>query len=55
MDYLPPFVVHGAHTITAEEIKTGAAHFKKLMQLLRDDSIDSTLLKQVEYLNDIKL
>lgn len=55
MDYLPPFVVHGAHTITAEEIKNEAAHFKKLMQQLRDDLIDSSLLKQVEYLNDFKL
>jgi glutathione-regulated potassium-efflux system ancillary protein KefG len=55
MDYLPPFVVHGAHTISDEEIKTEAARFKKLMQLLRDDLIDGDTLKSATYLNDIKL
>lgn len=55
MEYLPPFVVHGAHTISDEGIATEAARYKKLMQLLRDEKIDDTAFTLVEYLNDIKL
>ncbi len=55
MDYLPPFVVHGSHTISAEEIKTEAVRFKRLVQLFRDELIDIADLHSVEYLNDMKL
>jgi glutathione-regulated potassium-efflux system ancillary protein KefG len=34
MDYLPPFVVHGAHTIKNEEIAVYAEKYRKLLQML---------------------
>lgn len=55
MEYLPPFVVHGAHTILPEEIVNAASGYKRLMMKLRDGLIDDTVLHSVEYLNDIKL
>ena len=55
MDYLPPFVVHGVHTITPEAILAEVAHYKKLLQSLRDNAIDPATLNSVEYLNDIRL
>ena len=55
MEYLPPFVVHGAHTISTDEITNEATRFKTLLQMLRDGLIDNAAFNSIEYLNDIKL
>ena len=55
MQYIAPFVVHGAHTIQPTEIAVEAARYKQLLQMLRDGMIDDATLASVEYLNDIKL
>jgi glutathione-regulated potassium-efflux system ancillary protein KefG len=55
MDYLPPFVVHGAHTILPSEISAEAARYKQLLQMLRDGRIDNSAFESIEYLNDIEL
>lgn len=53
MKYLPPFVVHGSHTITKEGILEYASKYKKLMLDLRDEKLDSSAISSVEYLNDL--
>ena len=53
MEYLPPFVVHGSHTIHDEEIALFAEKYRKALILLRDEKIDAEALKGVTYLNDI--
>ena len=40
MEYLPPFVVHGTHKITKEEIARHGEDYKKIITALRDGTID---------------
>lgn len=53
MEYLPPFVVHGAHTITHEKISVYAHNYQKALDLLRDGKISRIKLKSAEYFNDL--
>ena len=53
MDYLPPFVVHGSHTINLKGINDYAEIYKKLLIDLRDDKIDFDALLKMDYLNEI--
>jgi glutathione-regulated potassium-efflux system ancillary protein KefG len=53
MEYLPPFVVHGAHTITREKISVYAHNYQKALDLLRDGKISRIKLKSAEYFNDL--
>lgn len=36
MEYLPPFVVHGAHGMTAGEIEEHASRYRRTVEALRD-------------------
>jgi len=40
MDYLPPFVVHGTHTLTPEEISRYGEVYRNIITAFRDDEID---------------
>lgn len=40
MEYLPPFVVHGAHGMTAERIDEQARGYRRLLEALRDERLD---------------
>lgn len=53
MEYLPPFVIHGSHTISEDEIVAASLKYKKLLLDLRDDKIDFSKLHELEYLNDL--
>lgn len=53
MEYLPPFVVHGSHTISQKEITAQAEKYLHVIQLLRDEKTDLQSLLQLEYLNDL--
>lgn len=53
MEYLPPFVVHGAHTIRQNEISVYAEKYKKALLMLRDGSYNPEGLKKAEYFNDL--
>jgi glutathione-regulated potassium-efflux system ancillary protein KefG len=53
MTYLPPFVVHGSHTISNKEIKHHSELYRKLIEGFRDESIDQDELLTMEYANDI--
>lgn len=40
MVYLPPFVVHGAHGMTAERIERHARDYRRVIEALRDERLD---------------
>lgn len=52
MVYLPPYVVHGTHSITTEEIKYDRENYHKLIGLLRDDQLEMPKIKELNFLND---
>jgi glutathione-regulated potassium-efflux system ancillary protein KefG len=53
MEYLPPFVVHGAHTIRQSEISAYAEKYKRALIMLRDGKIDLNKMKRAEYFNEL--
>lgn len=53
MDYLPPFVVHGSHTIGQPEIGEYARKYKRAIEMLRDDKLEKERFAKTEYLNDL--
>lgn len=53
MEYLPPFVVHGAHTINQKEITVFAEKYKKVLIMLRDGNFDRDEMKKATYFNDL--
>ena len=53
MTYLPPFVVHGSHTISDKEIEKFAQTYHDLIVLLRDEKVDLTELLLMEYSNNL--
>jgi len=53
MEYLPPFVVHGSHTIKNQDIENYAVLYRELLLSLRDETLSKKNLSKVEYLNDL--
>ncbi|WP_347838153.1 NAD(P)H-dependent oxidoreductase [uncultured Draconibacterium sp.] len=53
MQYLPPFVVHGSHTLAQDQLKTCAANYRSLILLLRDSKINPAIFENIEYINEI--
>jgi glutathione-regulated potassium-efflux system ancillary protein KefG len=51
MDYLPPFVVHGTHSLTDEAIRAHAADYRRVIEALRDGRIDLDAVRRHERLN----
>ncbi|UCD34902.1 MAG: NAD(P)H-dependent oxidoreductase [Nitrospiraceae bacterium] len=51
MDYLPPFVVHGTHTITPEEIARHGKDYWRVMVALRDGTLDLDAARSLGRLN----
>ena len=52
MHYLPPFVVHGTHFISPEDMEQGGEHYSTLLQLLERNDYDLTEFSGHRYLND---
>ncbi len=55
MHYLPPFVTHGSHTISEEELKKQAKAYRDVIVNLRDRKINLRDLEGVEYMNNLIL
>jgi glutathione-regulated potassium-efflux system ancillary protein KefG len=51
MEYLPPFVVYGTHTLTGSEISRHAADYRKVITAIRDDRIDWEAARVIPRLN----
>lgn len=52
MHYLPPFVIHGTHSISSEEIDFYSKQYKQLLQYLIVAEIDVKEINTHHYLND---
>ena len=50
MEYLPPFVIHGAHTMGDAEIEKFSEKYINVLSILREGSED---LDKMEYFNDL--
>lgn len=53
MKYLPPFVVHGSHTIGEKELQSYSIQYRSLMRMLVSEEITSETLINKEYINTI--
>lgn len=51
MDYLPPFVVHGTHLMTEDEIHAHAWDYHRTIEALRDGTIDLDEARRFPRLN----
>ncbi len=52
MEYSAPFVVHGTHALTTEEIDEHAADYARLLTGIRDDCVDWEAARDYARLND---
>ena len=52
MIFLPPFVVHGTHSIDATQVDLYRDDYHKLLSLIRDDKLNIGKARELEYLND---
>lgn len=52
MTLLPPYVVHGTHRITSEELLNYNQEYKKLLQKLGDNPIDIVSIRKLNYFNE---
>lgn len=53
MHYLPPFVIHGSHTLSDADLQKHANEYKTLITMLRDGTYNKTLATGHEYSNTI--
>ncbi len=51
MEYLPPFVVHGTHGMTEEEILRHARDYRTTLEALRDGTVDVEAARRSPRLN----
>ncbi|MEM7247047.1 MAG: NAD(P)H-dependent oxidoreductase [Acidobacteriota bacterium] len=53
MEYLPPFVVQRTHALSDDELSAHAAEYRRLLEALRDGSLDDERLRAASYLNEL--
>jgi glutathione-regulated potassium-efflux system ancillary protein KefG len=51
MDYLPPFVVHGSHAMTADALSAHAHDYRRILEGLRDGTVDLDAARRQPRLN----
>ena len=51
VEYLPPFIVHGALGMTRERVLGHAADYRRIVEALRDDTLDIEAARRRQYLN----
>lgn len=51
MEYLPPFVAHGAHGMTEEVLARHTNDYRRVIEALRDDTLDLSAARQQPRLN----
>ena len=52
MSYLPPFIVHGTHSLKKEGFEPYAAGYRRLLEALRDDQLDLEAARTLTWLNE---
>jgi glutathione-regulated potassium-efflux system ancillary protein KefG len=53
MTYMPPFVVHGTHLLSEEDINNAALDYRKVMISLRDQIFSDDEIWACTYMNDL--
>lgn len=53
MKYLPPFVIHGSHTLSEQKLEKYNADYRELMVALRDEKLKETAFTETEYINSL--
>ncbi len=53
MHYLPPFVTHGTHRLTDKELHQQTEQFKKIIDIIVDETFDLTSIQKYSYINEI--
>ena len=51
MEYLPPFLVHGTHSLTPEQIESHANDYRRVIEGLRDRTLNMEKARQYHRLN----
>lgn len=52
MHYFPPFVIHGTHKISAEDLEQAGKSYAVILEKLLEGNFDANEIIQYEYLND---
>jgi glutathione-regulated potassium-efflux system ancillary protein KefG len=52
MIFLPPYVIHGTHSITGEAIEQHREELHHILQELQQNRLEIELIRQKDYLND---
>ena len=52
MIYLPPYVIHGAHSISPESVRQHRGELKNILQDLQKETLDIEALRKFDYFND---
>jgi glutathione-regulated potassium-efflux system ancillary protein KefG len=53
IEYYPPFVIHGTHKATKDDIERAGASYKKLLEGLVSDQIKDSTIRKLTYLNEL--
>lgn len=53
MEYLPPFVVYGTHTMKEADMEDAAEKYRNLLTGLRDDVFSEEKLRTTEHMNNL--
>jgi glutathione-regulated potassium-efflux system ancillary protein KefG len=51
VDYLPPFIAHGTHAMKPEQIEAHAEDYRRLVEALRDDTVDLDTARGLSRIN----
>jgi glutathione-regulated potassium-efflux system ancillary protein KefG len=51
VEYLPPFLVHGTHSLTLEQIAAHASDYRRVIEALRDGTLDIEKARRQPRLN----
>ena len=52
MIFIPPYVIHGTHSITEDKVINHKHNYHKILTLFRDNKVDLSKLSSLDYLND---
>ena len=51
MNFLPPFLVHGTQQMSSQEMAVHAANYRRVLEALRDDTLDTEKARQYARIN----
>lgn len=51
MDYLPPFVVHGTHLLSDDDVRRHGSDYRRALEALRDGRLDVDAARRADRLN----